>query len=437
MGKTVTLSVKVVDVDPAELPGGTVNFLVGSTVLGSGTIVQIGASYQAALDTAALPAGSDKVTAVYAGDTDTSSTSSAFTIAVSKLAITVTPTSNQTKVYGASDPTLAYTSSPALIGDDQFSGQPGPVLRATPMGTYAISQGTLALSGNYSITVATGFTFAITVDAIAVTPTSGQSKTYGDIDPTLAYTVSPPLVGSDAFTGSLSRGAGENVGNYAINQGSLALSSNYSITFTTGVDFGINTRTMTVTPTSGLSKVYGDSDPALTYSYSPSLAFADAFSGGLNRVSGENAGAYLIEQGTLALNSNYSITFNTGFVLSIAAKPITVTPTSGQNKVYGTVDPTLAYTFSPSLIGSDAFSGSLTRSPGLNVGNYAISRGTLRLRSNYTLAVGTGVNFAITQLSITATPSSGQSKVYGTGRSGRWRLQPARRWSATTPSPAT
>ena len=56
-----------------------------------------------------------------------------------------------------------------------------------------------------------------------------KSKTYGDADPALTYTGA--LHGTDTFTGSLARVAGEDVGSYAINQGTLSAGSNYTLTF--------------------------------------------------------------------------------------------------------------------------------------------------------------------------------------------------------------
>jgi hypothetical protein len=54
----------------------------------------------------------------------------------------------------------------------------------------------------------------------------------------------------------------------------------------------------------------GAADPALTYAItSGSLAFADAFTGAITRAAGETAGVYPITQGTLALTSNYDLTF--------------------------------------------------------------------------------------------------------------------------------
>jgi large repetitive protein len=46
------------------------------------------------------------------------------------------------------------------------------------------------------------------------------------------------LIGGDTFTGALTRAVGEDVGTYAITQGTLALSTNYTIAFT-GADFDI------------------------------------------------------------------------------------------------------------------------------------------------------------------------------------------------------
>ena len=51
---------------------------------------------------------------------------------------------------------------------------------------------------------------------------------------------------------------------------------------------------------------------------------------------------------------------------------------------------------------------------GENVGNYAITLGSLSAGSNYTLSLSaTTVNFAITPKAVTITPNSGQSKVFG------------------------
>ena len=59
------------------------------------------------------------------------------------------------------------------------------------------------------------------------------------------------------------------------------------------------------------SKVYGQTDPALTYQLTSGgpLADGDTFSGALTRATGESPGTYGILQGSLALSANYSLTF--------------------------------------------------------------------------------------------------------------------------------
>ena len=84
-------------------------------------------------------------------------------------------------------------------------------------------------AGNYSF-VQTGSVVAdILRRTIAVTP-DDQAKLVGQADPALTWRITAgTLVGSDAIAGSLARDPGEQAGNYAIRQGSLALSQNYQL----------------------------------------------------------------------------------------------------------------------------------------------------------------------------------------------------------------
>src|SRR5438034_23285 len=333
---------------------------------------------------------------------------------IKKLTVTVTPTAGQYKIYGAGDPTLAYTFAPALVGTDTFSGGLSRDAGAD-VGFYNITQGTLALSTNYTLVFTGGVKFEIKKLTVTVTPTAGQYKIYGAGDPTLAYTFAPALVGTDTFSGGLSRDAGADVGFYNITQGTLALSTNYTLVFTGGVKFEIKKLTVTVTPTAGQYKIYGAGDPTLAYTFAPALVGTDTFSGGLSRDAGADVGFYNITQGTLALSTNYTLVFTGGVKFEIKKLTVTVTPTAGQYKIYGAGDPTLAYTFAPALVGTDTFSGGLSRDAGENVGLYNITQGTLALSANYTLAFTTGVKFEIKKLTVTVTPTAGQYKIYGAG----------------------
>ena len=79
----------------------------------------------------------------------------------------------------------------------------------------------------------------------------------------------------------------------------------------------------------------------------------------------------------------------------ILPKSINVTPTAGQNKIYGQPDPQFAYTLSSTLAAGDTMTGALTRPAGENVGAYAIALGTLTAGSNYTLSLSGSVSFTI------------------------------------------
>jgi gliding motility-associated-like protein len=335
--------------------------------------------------------------------------------------ITITADAGQTKVYGAANPaTYAYGVSPSLTG---LAPLIGTLTRATGeiVGSYAIQQNdlTTANNPNYTITYV-GNNFSITAKPITITADAGQTKVYGAVDPTsYIYGVSPSLTGLAPLIGTLTRAAGETVGPYAIQQGTLtnANNPNYTITYL-GNNFTITKKTLTITVDAGQTKVYGAVDPATyTYVVSPSITIGLApLNGTLTRVSGEIVGSYAIQQNDLTTsnNPNYTITY-VGNNFSITAKPITITADAGQTKVYGAVDPTTyTYGVSPSLTGLATLNGTLTRVAGETVGSYVIQQNDLTTANNpnYTITY-VGNNFTITKKPITITADAGQTKVYG------------------------
>jgi gliding motility-associated-like protein len=331
--------------------------------------------------------------------------------------INITVDAGQSKVYGATDPTTyTYLVSPTLTGLAPLNGTLTRVAGES-VGSYAIQQNdlTTANNPNYTITYI-GNNFTITKKIITITATPGQTKIYGAADPTsFPYTLSVPLLGSDVLTGSLTRVAGETVGSYAIQQGTLT-NPNYTITYV-GNNFSITAKPITITVDAGQTKEYGTADPATyTYLVSPSLSGLAPLYGTLTRASGETVGNYAIQQNdlTTANNPNYTITY-VGNNFSITAKPITITVDAGQTKVYGAVDPaTYTYVVSPTLTGLAPLNGTLARVAGEPVGNYAIQQNNLTTSNNpnYTITY-VGNNFSITEKSITITVDAGQSKVYG------------------------
>src|SRR5688500_20063282 len=115
----------------------------------------------------------------------------------------------------------------------------------------------MSLHGAVPISI-TPATLTMTADA--------KSKLYGDADPVLTYQSSGFKFSDNAasvLTGLLARAVGENVGSYAINQGTLVANGNYIVQFV-GAALSITPATLTITA-DAKSKVYGEADPVLTY----------------------------------------------------------------------------------------------------------------------------------------------------------------------------
>src|SRR5205823_12200664 len=100
--------------------------------------------------------------------------------------------------------------------------------------------------------------FTITARPITVTADAGQSKVYGAADPTAySYAITAgALQGSDVFSGALSRLSGDNVGSYAITQGTLSAGSNYELSFVSK-DFTNPKRAVQGNGEAGQGKVHG------------------------------------------------------------------------------------------------------------------------------------------------------------------------------------
>ncbi|WBH38285.1 hypothetical protein PALA6_00741 [Pseudomonas aeruginosa] len=327
----------------------------------------------------------------------------------------------KTKVYGDADPSLTYQVSGLKNGDSAGSILTGGLNRAAGenVGVYGINQGDLALnSGNYDLSYQ-GNNLTITKALLNVIA-DGKTKVYGDADPSLTYQVSGLKNGDTAGAvlngGGLVRVSGENVGNYAIQQGGLGLvSGNYDLAYQ-GNNLTITKALLNVIA-DAKTKVYGDADPSLTYQVS-GLKNGDSagsiLTGGLNRAAGENVGVYGINQGDLALNSgNYDLSYQ-GNNLTITKALLNVIA-DAKTKVYGDADPSLTYQVSGLKNGDSAGSiltGGLNRAAGENVGVYGINQGDLALNSgNYDLSYQ-GNNLTITKALLNVI-ADGKTKVYG------------------------
>ena len=124
-------------------------------------------------------------------------------------------------LYGAD--TLSITGSAVYNSADVNEAN---TITFTPN---AITTGNYRLADTQVLTI-TGA--SITPRDLTVTPNAGQSKKFGAVDPTLHSTNSGRVPGQiPDFTGALSRAEGEDVGQYDITQGTLALMDHFSSGF--------------------------------------------------------------------------------------------------------------------------------------------------------------------------------------------------------------
>ena len=377
-----------------------------------------------------------------AGFTFTSGTALSYTIQPQPITIIVDP---EEKPYGSDDPNFTWTAETisngrGLIPGDIFTGE----LSRSPgenVSDYAILQNTLDNS-NYEITY-TGSYLTIHPRPITLSALAGTTI-YGEADPALAVSITGGSLGSNSVndsisdvTGSLSRQAGNNVGSYNIMLGSGIKAENYAISFENeNKAISIQPRPVNVSA-NPLAKIYGDSDPALTWSAESQstgrgLLASDSFNGALSRVAGENVQTenYAITQNTLD-NSNYAITY-TGNILTIQPRSITLSPTMS-TKIYGEADPAMAVTITNGSLGSIAVAdklsdvtGTLNRQAGSTPGIYDIALGSGNKAGNYAITYNTDNNaFTITKRPINITANA-LSKTYGDP-------DPALTWQAEKP----
>ncbi|MFA5371943.1 MAG: MBG domain-containing protein [Sideroxydans sp.] len=293
---------------------GYVTSAVGATLLGS-----IGGSSQGAVNAGAYVFD---VTGLYSdqlGYDITTYTNGTLTISAAGLTLLSVTASDASKIYGATYNFTGTEFTPVgLIGNDIISGvtltSAGAVNTAN-VGNYPITPGNAVFSvgsaGNYDITYVNG-TLTVTPRLITI-GASTASKVYGSADPSLFTVGGSGLTAWDSkatvFSGSLSHSGGENIGSYAITQGTLAENSNYSINGFSGSTLTITPATLTVIA-DAINKVLGTSDPALTYAVK-GLQFSDTPTGtvsvSLMRDPGEFIGLYAIHGSATLLSSNYTL----------------------------------------------------------------------------------------------------------------------------------
>ena len=319
------------------------------------------------------------------------------TFEITQAALTVTA-SDQTKVYGATDPALTYSIT-GFQGTDTESDLDTAVsiarVAGEDVGSYVITP-SAAADSNYTVSFVTS-DFTITQAALTVTA-SDQTKVYGATDPTLTYTITGFVNGdeeSDLDTAvSIARVVGENVGSYVITP-SAAADSNYTVSFVTA-DFTITSKPITdtdITVGSITDLVYTGlgQTPSPEVKDGATVLVADT-DYTLSYVDNTNVGTATI---TVTGIGNYSVTRTVTFTIVPKVIDILI---ADQEKDYGALDPVLVFTADPILFGSDVFTGELSRASGEVVGEYLITSGTLSAGANYSLDIQTDAIFRIIRI---------------------------------------
>lgn len=265
----------------------------------------------------------------------------------------------------------------------------GATSASASVGSYAL-KAIYAQPANYDLTVIDS---TITITARPITLTfKNYEKDYGDVDPAFSYDEVSGNISNDglkkntlelttgALSGSLTRKAGEDVGEYPISSTLYNKYGNYEITIVTGSGTSVNVgssttepealevATLTIKPVQvtftvagGYNMTYGGTVPTFGYTVTGlknndtvASAFAGAAVYNIKNADGSlseiparpDAGDYTITMNGLTNKGakNYDpIVFVDGS-LHVDKRDVIVVVDAGQKKVYGEADPELTWT---------------------------------------------------------------------------------------------
>ena len=245
--------------------------------------------------------------------------------------------------------------------------------------------------------------FTINPAEVTLTANSGTEPYDGTEKTVSGFTCS---VDGLTFEGVSASGSGTEMGDYPVTFTGVTIgttkdtSGNYVVMSTVNGRLTISRKQLTITADSE-TKVY-DGTPLTKNSYTHTDLFEGDWIESVTVTGSQtNAGtsnnvpsAAVIKNSTDDdVTANYDIIYNNG-TLEVTKRTLTVTA-NARSKVYGEADPMLTYQ-SEGLINGDVITGTLTRAPGENAGDYAISQGELTAGDNYEISF-TGANLTITK----------------------------------------
>ncbi len=299
------------------------------------------------------------------------------TLTINKKQITVTPNSNLSKTYGDTDPTIGYSNTGAISGENPvFTGKLGRTIGEN-VGTYPVNLGNLTLSdgegfkaNNYSLTLASGtYNFTITQRETTITPVN-QTITYGgSIDKSVSKATASNLVTGHSLseitltttdTNVTSSGKISASGAKIVN-GSTDVTSNYKISYGTGT---LTINKADVEAGSCANKTYSGAEQTI-----------------VNTVSGVN---YTTTKGTDAKTYTITATPDSNHKFSDNAANKTLSCSIGKKSV------TLTWN-----VGTYTYNGS-NQGPSATVASGAISGETLTISTTKQTNAGTNITSTAT-----------------------------------------
>ena len=379
----------------------------------------------------------------------TLSTQAALTISVSKISTTNSlALSAATPTYGTIDTITATTSAPGTVafkstGTD-ISGcesvattLTSPYTAACPwMPTSVASYSLTAVftptdAAAYITATASALTPTSVRSPLTITPTPGQTKTFGTLNPTLTYSItSGALVLSDALTGALTY-TGSDAGSYAITLGTLTNANNpkYAITLASE-SFTVTKAAQSAVSLSSLSAAFSPSNKTVsltgsggtgTGTYQYALDISNVTIGCLvtgSTLTYTTAGTCVIAV-TRSSDTNYlSRTDIVSFTIGLASQTITFGSLSAKSyssdtfTVSATSSASLTVVFtsaSQSVCTTSGVSGSTITL--LNVGTCVINANQIG-DSNIAAASQVSQNFTVNARAITVTADA-KTKAFG------------------------
>lgn len=349
-------------------------------------------------------------------------------LTINKVALTITADA-QSKVYGAALPTLTFSYSGFISGENSSVIENPPTISTTATAASNVGNYTISLSGgsdtNYSFTLVNG-NLAVT-KAVVTATADNKTRVYAGANPSFTITYTGFVNGDNETalntpgpkpTATTTAGTGTAAGTYDITV-SGGNDDNYTFAYVSGA-LTITKATVTVTA-DAKSRAYGAANPTLTYVYSGFLNGDVAAgidtppTGTTTATEASHIGTYPITLGS-GVDNNYNFTY-VGNNLTITKAPLTITA-QPQSRPYGSANPelTLAYTGfqngdTPSVF-LTAPTVSTTATPTSNASTYTITVSGATA-SDYTITHVNGT-LTVTKAPLTVTADD-KTRIYGGG----------------------